>query len=60
METFRVDINSEVHDTLMTSVKPDSLSWERGYALALRCKAVLEELGIHNVHCEIRESVCIY
>ncbi|UKZ96710.1 uncharacterized protein TrAFT101_011487 [Trichoderma asperellum] len=56
METARVEINGESHDTLMIGVEPDSLSWERGYALALRCKAVLEERGIHNVHCEIREA----
>lgn len=59
IDIFRVYINDEYHETLMISVNPDSLSWERGYALAMRCKAVLEECGIHNVHCEIRESVIV-
>lgn len=59
MDIFRVYINDEYHETLMISVDPDSMSWERGYAIAMRCKAVLEEYDIHNVHCEIRESVIL-
>jgi hypothetical protein len=57
IDILRVYMNGDFHETLMISVNPDSLSWERGYVLAMRCKAMLEEYGIHNVHCEIRESV---
>lgn len=56
IEIFDVYINGECHETLIISVDPSSLSWERGYALAMRCKAVLEE---YNVHCEIQESVVV-
>ncbi|KAL6882857.1 hypothetical protein HDV57DRAFT_461989 [Trichoderma longibrachiatum] len=41
----------------MVAVTPNTLSWDQGHAVALRCKAILEEHGIHDVHCEIRESI---
>ncbi|KAK1237869.1 hypothetical protein MKX08_002448 [Trichoderma sp. CBMAI-0020] len=43
-------------NTLLIAVKPNSLSWSRGNTLALRCKAILEEHGIRDMHCKIRES----
>ncbi|RFU79633.1 hypothetical protein TARUN_2606 [Trichoderma arundinaceum] len=57
IDILRVGLNKEFYPTLLLAVKPDSLSWSRGHAIALRCKAILEDHGIHDVHCEIRESV---
>ncbi|EHK48596.1 uncharacterized protein TrAtP1_009629 [Trichoderma atroviride] len=47
---------AKYHNTLLIAVKSNSLSWSRGNTLALRCKAILEEHGIRDMHCEIRES----
>lgn len=47
---------AQSHSTLLIAVKSNSLSWSRGNTLALRCKAILEEHGIKDMHCEIRES----
>ncbi|KAM0264321.1 hypothetical protein ACHAQJ_000811 [Trichoderma viride] len=60
IDILRVGLNEEFHTTLLLSVKPDSLSWSRGHAIALRCKAILEEYDIHHVHCEIRESIVTF
>lgn len=50
-------MNQGTPETLVISIPPKSMSWNRAIVLALRCKAMMEECGIHNVHCEIRESV---
>ncbi|KAM0470378.1 hypothetical protein ACHAPX_009998 [Trichoderma viride] len=47
---------AQYHNTLLVAVKPKSLPWSRGNTLALRCKAILEEHGFKDMHCEIRES----
>jgi hypothetical protein len=47
---------AQFHNTLLIAVKAKSLPWSRGNTLALQCKAILEEHGIKNMHCEIRES----
>lgn len=57
IDILRVGLNDEFHITFLIAVKPDTLSWHRAHTLTLRCKAILEEEGIHDVHCEIRESV---
>ncbi|KAL7896320.1 hypothetical protein HDV63DRAFT_413314 [Trichoderma sp. SZMC 28014] len=49
-------LKKEFQNTLLIAVVPDSMSWQEGHSLALRCKAILEEHGI-DMHCEIRESV---
>ena len=43
--------------TLMVAVTPDTLPWSKGHAIALQCRAILEQHAIHDIHCEIRESV---
>lgn len=48
------------HNTLLIAVKSNSLSWSRGNTLALRCKAILKEHGIKDMHCEVRESDVVY
>ncbi|KAK0716070.1 hypothetical protein B0H67DRAFT_645743 [Lasiosphaeris hirsuta] len=41
---------------LWIGVKPDSLCSRKGLDVAYNCRAVLIRAGIHNVHCEIRET----
>ncbi|UKZ68306.1 uncharacterized protein TrAtP1_009343 [Trichoderma atroviride] len=57
VDILRVGRVGGFRTTLLVSVKPESLSWSRAHPITLRCKAILEEHGIDNVHCEIRESV---
>ncbi|KAM0510841.1 hypothetical protein ACHAPE_010467 [Trichoderma viride] len=53
-------LKNEFHNTLLIAVAPGSMSWHKGHVLALRCKAILEEHGIKDVHCEIRESTITF
>ncbi|KAL7921498.1 hypothetical protein ACQKWADRAFT_295224 [Trichoderma austrokoningii] len=57
IDILRVGLREEFRNTLLIAVTPDSMSWQEGHSLALRCKAILEEHGIIEIHCEIRESV---
>lgn len=57
IDILRIGFNEEYHITLLIAVKPGTLSWSRGHAIALQCKAILEKHHIHDMHCEIRESV---
>lgn len=60
IDILRIGLNDEFHITLLISVKPDSMSWGRGHSLVLRCLAILVNHGIHDVQCEIRESVVTF
>lgn len=42
--------------TLMIAVTAGSTDFQSAIAVALKCKTVLEQYGIRNVECEIRES----
>lgn len=55
-----VGLKNEFHNTLLIAVAPGSMSWHQGHVLALRCKAILEEHGIKDMHCEIRESTLTF
>ncbi|EHK18415.1 uncharacterized protein TRIVIDRAFT_225726 [Trichoderma virens Gv29-8] len=57
VDTLRVGLNKEYNITLIIAVAPETLSWTRGHSIALRCKSILEEHGINDVHCEIQESL---
>ncbi|UKZ83890.1 hypothetical protein TrVFT333_011705 [Trichoderma virens FT-333] len=57
VDILRVGLNGELHITLMVAVKPDTLSWSGGYAIAMECKSIFEAHNIHEVDCEIRESL---
>lgn len=41
---------------LWVDVKPGSTLWKQGYAVATSCREILQQHGIDNVHCEIKES----
>lgn len=41
--------------TLMITVRKDSTSWVHAYAVAMACRAVIVECGIHDVHVEVRQ-----
>lgn len=56
IDILSVGLNKEFNNTLLIAVAPESTSWHHGHALALRCKAILEQHGIKDMHCEIRES----
>lgn len=60
IDILSVGLKKEFNNTLLIAVAPDSMSWPQGHALALRCKAILEEHGIKDVHCEIRESTMTF
>ncbi|KAL7781939.1 hypothetical protein V8C37DRAFT_398062 [Trichoderma ceciliae] len=60
IDIMRVGLKEEFQTTLLLSVMPDSLSWDRGYTIALRCKGILEAHEIYDVDCEIRESVVTF
>ncbi|KAL6822558.1 hypothetical protein V8C40DRAFT_280565 [Trichoderma camerunense] len=57
LDILRVGLNGEYTLTLMIAVLPDSLSWSDGHPITVRCKRIFEAHGIHEVECEIRESV---
>lgn len=57
IDIMRIMQKGESQNVLMISVKPYTLLWEDGRQIALQCKAILENHGVHDVHCEIRESV---
>ncbi|KAL7903754.1 hypothetical protein GGI35DRAFT_472888 [Trichoderma velutinum] len=57
VDILRVGFEEDFPITLMVAVNPETLSWEDGHKIALRCKAILEAHSIDKVHCEIRESV---
>lgn len=42
--------------TLLVSIEPAKVAWEEAHRVVMRCKAILEEHGISDVHCEMRES----
>ncbi|PTB64844.1 hypothetical protein BBK36DRAFT_1170516 [Trichoderma citrinoviride] len=46
--------------TLMVAVTPDTVSWNQAYPVAVRCKSILEQHGIHGIECEVRESVVAF
>ncbi|KAL6890960.1 hypothetical protein GGI43DRAFT_430508 [Trichoderma evansii] len=54
---LRVGLKEDFHNTLLIAVAPNSMPWREGHSLALRCKTILEEHGITDMHCEIRESI---
>lgn len=56
IDILSVGSNNEFDNTLLIAVAPESLTWHQGHVLALRCKFILEDHGIKDVHCEIRES----
>lgn len=60
IDILSVGSNNEFNNTLLIAVAPESMSWHQGHVLALRCKFILEEHGIKDVHCEIRESVLTF
>ncbi|KAK1237853.1 hypothetical protein MKX08_002432 [Trichoderma sp. CBMAI-0020] len=60
IDILSVGLKNEFNNTLLIAVAPHSMSWHQGHALALRCKAILEEHGIEDVHCEIRESTMTF
>ncbi|KXH35057.1 hypothetical protein CSAL01_11074 [Colletotrichum salicis] len=41
---------------LCIAVGQGSSTWEQGISLAMQCRTVLEQHGLHDVHCEIRRS----
>lgn len=41
--------------TLMITVRKDSTSWKHAYAIAMACRAVIVECGIHDVHVEVKQ-----
>ncbi|KAL6695667.1 hypothetical protein J3F84DRAFT_408678 [Trichoderma pleuroticola] len=57
VDFLRVGLNGEYQITLMVATRPDTLTWSHGHTVALRCKSILEEHGIHDVPCEILEAV---
>ncbi|EHK18414.1 uncharacterized protein TRIVIDRAFT_68435 [Trichoderma virens Gv29-8] len=57
VDFLRISLNKEYQITLMVTVRPDTLTWSQGHPITLRCKSILEEQGIYDVHCEILESV---
>ncbi|KKP03467.1 hypothetical protein THAR02_04446 [Trichoderma harzianum] len=57
IDFLRVGHNGEYQITLMVAVSPGTLTWNYGHTVALRCKSVLDEHGIHDVPCEILEAV---
>lgn len=59
VDILRVGCDGDFNTTLLVSVKPASLSWTQAHPITLRCKGILEEHGIHYVHCEIRESIVV-
>lgn len=42
------------------SVERDSLTWERGHAVAVQCRLLLLQYELSDVHCEIKESRLVY
>ncbi|KAI0095723.1 hypothetical protein GGR51DRAFT_553863 [Nemania sp. FL0031] len=49
---------SEPPTVLLVAVEKDSLQWERGIAIALACRKILQTFEISNVEVEIREGRC--
>ncbi|KAL7908189.1 hypothetical protein GGI35DRAFT_469939 [Trichoderma velutinum] len=48
VDFLRVGLNGEYQITLMVAVRPDTLPWSHGHIVALRCKSILEDHGIHD------------
>ncbi|KAH8649001.1 hypothetical protein BGZ61DRAFT_469636 [Ilyonectria robusta] len=42
--------------TLLISVKTDSTPWEQGHAVVMQCREILQQHGISDVHCEMKEA----
>ena len=42
---------------VLITVHRGSTSWKEGLEAALGCKAVLEQYGVADVHCEVREPL---
>ncbi|KAM0484292.1 hypothetical protein ACHAPX_001712 [Trichoderma viride] len=59
IDILRVRLNGNFDTTLLVAVKPGSLTWSEAHPITLRCKKILEEHGLRNIHCEIRESVVV-
>ncbi|KAL7895585.1 hypothetical protein HDV63DRAFT_411991 [Trichoderma sp. SZMC 28014] len=59
VDILRIGRDGDFHTTLLVSVKPASLSWAQAHPITLRCKGILEDHSIDNVHCEIRESIVV-
>ncbi|PTB51151.1 hypothetical protein M431DRAFT_485027 [Trichoderma harzianum CBS 226.95] len=53
-------VNKDFPITLIVTVRPRSLPWSEGYAIARTCKLILESFNIHDVECEIRELVMVH
>ncbi len=45
--------------TLMVSVAHHSVSWQEAVAVAVRCRGILQQHGVLDVECEIRESAYV-
>lgn len=41
---------------LLLGVEPNTTSWDKAISVALRCKRILEDKGIHDVECEVSEG----
>ncbi|KAH7128949.1 hypothetical protein EDB81DRAFT_764100 [Dactylonectria macrodidyma] len=52
--TEELQLNHPV--TLLISVKKDSTPWEQGHSVVVRCHEILQNYGISDVHCEMKES----
>lgn len=57
IDILRVGLNEQFQNPLLIAVAPNSMPRQEGHSLALRCKTILEQHGIPDMHCEIRESV---
>lgn len=49
------DPDPEEYHVLLVSVAPNSTTWDQGYPVAIRCRGILQQYGIHDMHCEIKE-----
>ncbi|PTB63709.1 hypothetical protein BBK36DRAFT_1106615, partial [Trichoderma citrinoviride] len=56
IDLLGIELNGKYQDTLMISVVSGTLSREDGHPIAMQCKTILENHGISDVTCEIRES----
>ncbi|VUC34496.1 unnamed protein product [Clonostachys rosea] len=41
---------------LLVSVKPDSTTWQQAYPAVMSCRRILQQHGIDDIHCEMKES----
>lgn len=42
--------------TLLISVVPESTQWSQGHPVVMRCRTILQQHGIYDIHCEMKES----